>query len=549
MKRIILCSDGTGNKGGTGRDTNVWRIYSTVDLHPAQSPRQIAFYDDGVGTQNFKLFKLLGGAFGIGLSRNIRQLYEALAKNYEPGDEIHIFGFSRGAYTARVLAALICQCGVLKVENDWTEGTIRARVREALRHHRDRYRKPLITGWLRRLYSWLGNTCDTPEAYRTGLSHDKTWDPEGRKKLITFLGVWDTVSAIGTPIAGMDWFINTLLYRIEFPDLTVHHRVAKARHALAIDDERATFHPKMWDELGTRDNMKLRRTEERFADMTDPDIRQIWFAGVHSNVGGGYPKQGLAYPSLTWIMQESGLRFRSRAIENAIGNINPNDKLYDSRAGFAAYYRYKPRDIAQFSKDNTGQAALIDITVVERADHSTEEYAPGNLPFDFELVDASGTRASSRSGTSDVIRKAFSDLTPAEKTSMMDVGRGWVTMRRGLHALFVTTTVGIASVAYFPAAAGKIASYMPVGTITLDQSAQAAAPAGWILRAMESVVPAGLASGFRTLDVFFGNFPWAFWALLGWIALLYLFRILLHRNSEGAYGAFWSKVRARLRTG
>ena len=115
-KRIVLCSDGTGNKGGVGRDTNVWRLYNMVDLSSDSTPRQIAFYDDGIGTQDMKFVKALGGAFGIGMSRNVRQLYEMLALNYTPGDEIYVFGFSRGAYTARVLTALICMCGIVKLE-------------------------------------------------------------------------------------------------------------------------------------------------------------------------------------------------------------------------------------------------------------------------------------------------------------------------------------------------------------------------------------------------------------------------------------------------
>src|SRR5579863_8844198 len=111
MKNIILCSDGTGNAGNKLNGTNVWRLYEAVDrTRPAAGsgrPEQITFYDDGVGTQDFKLLKLLAGATGYGLDRNVTQLYADLIRNFDPGDRIYLFGFSRGAFTVRVLANLL----------------------------------------------------------------------------------------------------------------------------------------------------------------------------------------------------------------------------------------------------------------------------------------------------------------------------------------------------------------------------------------------------------------------------------------------------------
>ena len=119
-KNIVLCSDGTGNSGGKGQGTNVWRIFKAVDRHghlaDPDAVRQLAFYDDGVGSEDFKLFRALGGAFGWGLGRNICQLYYQLAESYDPGDQIYLFGFSRGAYTVRLLAGMIVQCGVLRCD-------------------------------------------------------------------------------------------------------------------------------------------------------------------------------------------------------------------------------------------------------------------------------------------------------------------------------------------------------------------------------------------------------------------------------------------------
>ncbi len=116
-KNIIICSDGTGNTAIKGRGTNVFKMFEAIDLNghrtnPALDP-QIAFYDDGVGTETFLPLKLLGGAFGFGLAKNVRNLYTDLIRVYDPGDRIYLFGFSRGAFTVRTLAGLIAKCGLL----------------------------------------------------------------------------------------------------------------------------------------------------------------------------------------------------------------------------------------------------------------------------------------------------------------------------------------------------------------------------------------------------------------------------------------------------
>ena len=116
-KRIVICSDGTGNTAIKGRGTNVFKVFEAVDLEghrfdPAKTP-QIAIYDDGVGTQNFKPLKVIAGATGWGLSRNVKHLYKELSRVYDPHDEIYMFGFSRGAFTVRTLAGFIASCGLI----------------------------------------------------------------------------------------------------------------------------------------------------------------------------------------------------------------------------------------------------------------------------------------------------------------------------------------------------------------------------------------------------------------------------------------------------
>ena len=116
-KNIVICSDGTGNTTSKGRGTNVFKLFEAVDVHGHRSnpglTRQVAFYDDGVGTEPWKPVRLLTGALGLGLSRNVKELYADLARAYEPDDQIYLFGFSRGAFTVRTLAGLIAFCGII----------------------------------------------------------------------------------------------------------------------------------------------------------------------------------------------------------------------------------------------------------------------------------------------------------------------------------------------------------------------------------------------------------------------------------------------------
>ncbi len=120
-KNIVLLSDGTGNSAAKEFKTNVWRFYQAVDINPPVSgnePPQLVFYDDGVGTENFKPLAYLGLAVGLGLAKNVKDLYTFLCRNYKKGDNIFLIGFSRGAFTVRVLAGLIGQCGLVQADDE-----------------------------------------------------------------------------------------------------------------------------------------------------------------------------------------------------------------------------------------------------------------------------------------------------------------------------------------------------------------------------------------------------------------------------------------------
>jgi uncharacterized protein (DUF2235 family) len=151
-RNIILCSDGTGNTAIKGRGTNVFKLYEALDLDPE---KQVAFYDDGVGTERLRPLAALGGAFGFGLSRNVRQVYTALARVYEPGDRIFLFGFSRGAFTVRTLAGFIAACGIVDRARRRSDDGLEAAVKEAYSAYRDRYRTPLMR-------RFRGTPCDQP---------------------------------------------------------------------------------------------------------------------------------------------------------------------------------------------------------------------------------------------------------------------------------------------------------------------------------------------------------------------------------------------------
>jgi uncharacterized protein (DUF2235 family) len=143
-KNIVVCSDGTGNTTIKGRGTNVFKLFEAVDLNghradPNLTP-QVALYDDGVGTENFKPLKIIGGVAGYGLSRNVRQLYKELVRVYDPGDQIFVFGFSRGAFTVRSLVGMVGACGLVNAAEVTTARKLDALVNKAYRMYRARYR-------------------------------------------------------------------------------------------------------------------------------------------------------------------------------------------------------------------------------------------------------------------------------------------------------------------------------------------------------------------------------------------------------------------------
>jgi uncharacterized protein (DUF2235 family) len=469
-RNIILLSDGTGNSSISSNKSNVWRLLGALDLGPNANGdhRQFAFYDDGVGTSGFKPLRLLGGAFGWGLSRNVRELYRKLCRHYEPGDKIYIFGFSRGAFTARVLAHLISTCGILDRSKpapgrpDVTMATdrgLRRGVKQAYKSYRRRYWD--TAEWLpwvvSRLLRFFRNKVFRMEVlpheeFRTRYSLEK---PAGGEKLIEFIGVWDTVDALGLPIDELAVLIDRFVYPYKFPNQVLSGDVRRARQALAVDDERQTFHPLLWDEQGKTDTDR---------------IKQVWFTGMHSNVGGGYPEDNLAYVTLAWMIDElkaagggAGLIFNDHDPAAFHKGAEPLGKLYNSRRGAAVYYRYKPRNIDELCNQESDRSSgqnrvsikhpLIHHSVLDRITDMKVGYAPIALPKHFHVVDASGAVLAPQAGDPYYEIDANREI----RDRMMQRAQGHVFWRRVIYFCILIATFALVLMPHYePAIPGSV---------------------------------------------------------------------------------------------
>jgi uncharacterized protein (DUF2235 family) len=261
MKRIVLCADGTWNSPETDTPTHVMRLARGITGSDAAGNKQVVFYDWGIGADGDRL---KGGMTGSGIDKNIMDCYRFLVHNYEPGDALYLFGFSRGAYTVRSLGGFIRNCGVLRRD-------CAALIPAAFELYR---RRPQSSG------------PDSSTARTFRANHAVADRTE-----IEFVGVWDTVGALGIPAP----FLGTLgEARFLFHDTEPSRIVRHARHALAIDENRLDFEPSLW------------------RAKPGVDLQQVWFAGVHSDVGGGYRDRSLGDFAALWMVREAqatGLRF------------------------------------------------------------------------------------------------------------------------------------------------------------------------------------------------------------------------------------------------
>lgn len=329
-KRLIMCCDGTWNTpdettDGQPSPTNVTKLALSLAPTDQLGMEQRVFYHRGVGTTRWE--RLRGGAFGFGLSRDVRDTYRFIVSNYEPGDELFFLGFSRGAFTARSTAGLVRNSGILRRgEQD--------RVNEAYSLYRSRSAAPRST---------------EAQLFRKSYSHETR---------IRFIGVWDTVGALGIPVSGGRW-VNLLNRRWQFHDTDLSTKVDSAFQALAIDENRGPFVPTIWRQQ---------------PDAVDQQLEQVWFAGVHSDVGGGYPESDLSDIALWWLTERArslGLAFNEPLVE--LDKRWATGPIHDS---FAGIYRFvKPHARSLGTTDPAHE--FLSSTALER--HHSGDYSPQGL--------------------------------------------------------------------------------------------------------------------------------------------------------------------------
>ena len=349
-KRLVICSDGTWNTPDQVCPTNVTKLALAVADEGDAGNEQRVFYLRGVGTSGWE--RLRGGAFGVGLSRNVKEAYRFLVDNYEPGDELFLFGFSRGAFTARSTAGLVRKAGILKRENT-------SRIDQAYRLYRDRLTHPRDV---------------EAQLFR------RTYSLETRIKMI---GVWDTVGALGIPLSGVR-FVNAFNRRWQFHDTDLSTTVDAAFHAVAIDEQRKSFAPTLWQQQ---------------PDATDQTLEQVWFVGAHCDVGGGYPQTGLSDLALLWMADRArscGLTFGVDAfptvlLEGARENAasvapDPFGPLHDSRR---AIFRLIPPHRRPIGKVDPAHEYAAS-SAVQRRDKDADYAPPGLVSYlagDHQVLD------------------------------------------------------------------------------------------------------------------------------------------------------------------
>lgn len=504
-KNIIICSDGTGNSTIKGRGTNVFKLFEAIDVNGHRSDprlrRQLAFYDDGVGTENLRFVRILAGATGYGLSRNVKQLYRELCRVYEPGDAIYLFGFSRGAFTVRTLSGLIDDCGIVDPADCPTEDVFRDRVRLAYKAYRRKYR-----AWLSRLV--VRREGLTAAQFRQRYS-SKDADGNPVVPAIRLLGVWDTVDAVGLPFSLADLW-NRVVWQYKFETTKLCRVVEKGCHALALDDGRAEFEPVIWNEDD---------------DYTRERVSQVWFAGAHSNVGGGYPQHGMSLVTLDWMMshaETSGIRFVTHTREEYATQHSFADKLYDPRAGLGMFYRWKPRNVVSLSKKRGIRLPKVHVSVVERIVQAPEGYAPGNVPPECQIVTTEDHSTVRIDDVASAIARAHG---PGVPSSLLEQKQSWVTVGLAAYATFILTLViGVSR------------------AVSVMATPPGEAFAAFMQAPWEAMlhVPAGIASTLWS-DSF------AFWQLVSGLTAGYLLSASSDRWIRRYYSGFWHTARPTLR--
>ncbi len=324
MKRIIICADGTWNKPEEDLEkdfpTNVLKFSRAIAPIAGDKTVQTVFYDWGIGSYHSSAS---GGAFGKGLDKNIKDCYRFIVHNYEKGDELFFFGFSRGAYTVRSLCGLINNCSILKKENA-----------KLINKAFDLYKNS-------KYYIKHEHSVQFRKDYSVS---DRT--------VVKFVGVWDTVGSMGLPTSIFGFIKPKNL----FYDNKIGSNIKTARHALSIDEVRKDFEPTIWKQ----------------DSQNKVDLKQVWFAGNHSDVGGSYKpdKDGsvLSEIPMMWMKKEAeldGLKFKKHI------NVTVNE-MASKHNEQKKFYKLLGKHVREILPETP-----VHISVKKRYENSG--YAPDNL--------------------------------------------------------------------------------------------------------------------------------------------------------------------------
>src|SRR6267142_261252 len=300
MRNIIICCDGTGNEISENI-SNVLKLYRCLRKTEKTQPRQLVFYDPGVGTlerpdpwhklkQDFNA--ILGLATGYGLDDNVLAAYAFLVHNYQHGDAIYLFGFSRGAYTVRVLAGLIHKIGLITPEQVNLAGSGLIAYKQFSSDEAPKLRARLTS------FADAGaEDAVPPSPFDNAAQFARI--TSSRWPTVRFVGVWDTVASVIVPRPDRFYWpsLEELAFTLENPS------VKTFRQAISIDERRRMFRLKKWDAPQTFMHNRFSKTN----NSEQQDIMQVWFAGVHGDIGGGYPEKqsGLSKYPLLWMIDEA----------------------------------------------------------------------------------------------------------------------------------------------------------------------------------------------------------------------------------------------------
>jgi len=343
-KRLIFCFDGTWNRLSANSPTNVVLVSQMVKPMARDGTPQVVYYDEGIGTGRSWPVQMVQGALGHGMLKILREAYRFLIFNYEPGDEIFAFGFSRGAYTARSFIGFVRHAGIL-------DAVSATQIEEAIRIYKEapagETGMESLEGLQFRAQHCTGICVSEDErAYRAQI--DPEFDPASSPLLdVRYVGVWDTVRALGVPeFVPFSGWINR---KYGFHDAILTSKIKAARHAVALDESRLSFRPTLFgrDKI---EELNIKAADEAGADFDRWSLpyQEQWFPGVHGAIGGGGARRGLSDAAMQWVLngaRRAGLDIRSESRGVAFNLCpDPFDDIYNDKPGLlkraqAAFHR------------------------------------------------------------------------------------------------------------------------------------------------------------------------------------------------------------------